>query len=456
MSSTKSKCPFHVIASIDRFDALDAEARSNPYPYYDWLRDDPERVVYKLPDEESYYVVHRYEDVKSVFADTDNFSSQVIPTAKSPFFVLMDGEDHKRIRSVISLVFSQKNVLKWEKRISEIIKSTTQEFINSETGDLFTLWANPIPLGTLAVLFGLDHDRNSLEKLHEDAIAINRALFVTGGTGPRRKATPTWREKFSIKLRRLIGKAGMKELRSMLRISDTSIATPRPNFDQIPKGIAPMLDLMIAFAEKLQEANTGERSEENPLVVFNDHIDKGEVTFLEMVMAGAFILFAGYETTTSLLSNCFVHLARNKEIFHELKNHPEKVEGFMEESLRYYTPVGRFLRRAKKDVVVSGQIIPKDSIVIIMSGAANTDPEKFENGCVFDMNRQNSHQHLSFGKGAHFCIGAPLARMQVMLALKELISTSTDISIDETQKLEMVTDRDNGIFRYERIVSSVK
>lgn len=463
MTSSRKGCPFHSTSDIQEFDALDPRARANPLPYYDWLREDPARVVYPLPGETNYVAVHRYEDVKQVFGDAENFSSGVIPTHKSPFFVLMDGEEHKRIRSVVALVFSQKNVLKWETSITTTIKSITENFIKIKSGDLFEEWADPIPLSTLSVLFGLKTDKASLHKLHNDAIAINRGLFVTGGTGPRRKNSPTWPEKFSISwallknvpkiltLRNLIGSKGMKELKLMTSMVDKNIETPRPNFNHIPKGIESMLDLMIAFAKKLKEVENQNSTDENPLSVFNEHIKKGDVTFMEMVMAGAFILFAGYETTTSLLSNCFVHLAHNKEIFNELKSHPDKLEDFIEESLRYYTPVGRFLRRANRDVKIAGKNIPKNTIVIVMPGAANTDPVKFENGCAFDMNRDNSRQHLSFGKGSHFCIGASLARMQVRIALQELLNSVREISIDESQSLEMVTDRDNGIFRYERV-----
>jgi len=467
MTINKKGCPFHTISEIHEFDALDPKARANPYPYYDWLRDDPNRTIYPLPGEKFYVAVHRYEDVKEVLGDSENFSSSVIPTHKSPFFVLMDDEEHKRIRSVVALVFSHKNVLKWEPTITSIIKSITDNFIKTKTGDVFEEWADPIPLATLSVLFGLKTDKEALKKLHNDAIAINRALFVTGGTGPRRKNIPTWPEKFLIswtlikntskifKLRSLIGSDGMKELQLMMRMVDKQIETPRPNFNHIPNGIGPMLDLMIAFAEKLKAVDQQYAADENPLSVFNEHIKKGTVTFMEMVMAGAFILFAGYETTTSLLSNSLVHVARNKELFNELKKHPEKLEDFIEESLRYYTPVGRFLRRANKDVELGGKIIPKNTIVIIMPGAANTDPQKFENGCAFDMNRENSRQHLSFGKGAHFCIGASLARMQVLIALKTLLNSANEISIDESLGMQMVTDRDNGIFRYEKIICNV-
>ncbi len=138
-------------------------------------------------------------------------------------------------------------------------------------------------------------------------------------------------------------------------------------------------------------------------------------------------------------------------MFNHLKKHPDEIDRFIDESLRFYTPVGRFLRKATVNTELNGVQIPKDSIILVMNGAANTDPDKFPAGCEFSLNRENASQHLSFGKGPHFCIGAPLALMQIKMALQELISNASSISIDESMPLKMVTDRDNGILRYEEI-----
>jgi len=457
-------CPFHQFQNIKEFDALDPAARENPLPYYDWLRDDDSRKVYKVPYESGFYMVHRYEDVKSVFADAENFSNEIIPTVKSPFQALMDGEEHARIRGVISSLFTQKNINDWEQQIRKIIITATDKLFQNKEVELFEAWANVIPLGTLSALFGLDSSPAAIKKLHDDSIAINKALFVTGGTGPRRSSNPNFKEKIKIswsllkntgrilRLKKLLGKQGMKELKAMISMQDSTLVMPRPNFDQIPSAITPILDLMITFAEKLHKSD-----DKNPsLKVFRNAINSEDISITEMMMAGAFILFAGYETTTSLLSNCFVHLARNPELFRQLKAHPEKIEDFIEESLRYYTPVGRFLRRAKNDVTLSGNSIPKGAIVILMPGAANTDPDKFENGCAFDMERTNNRQHLSFGKGAHFCVGATLARMQITIALTELLHRAETLHINEFQPMKIVTDRDNGVLRYETMIVRVR
>ena len=82
---------------------------------------------------------------------------------------------------------------------------------------------------------------------------------------------------------------------------------------------------------------------------------------------------------------------------------------------------------------------------------ANTDPDYFTNGCSFEVNRDNKKQHLSFGNGIHFCIGAPLARLQIKEALVSIINQTQKIEIDESKPLNMVVNRDNGILRYEQI-----
>lgn len=464
MENKERGCPYHPIDNIEAFDALDPKARETPWPYYDWLRADPTRAVYPLPQESAFYLIHRYEDVKAAFADSENFSNKIIPTVKSPFFALMDGESHRRIRSVVAQVFSPKQIQQWETPIRHIVEQATATLVNKKSCELFETWAIPIPLGVLAFIFGLPDDAATIERLHAHTIAINRAIFVTGGTGPRRRSTPNVREKAAIswaliknipnfyRLYRRLGIAGLRELGAMFRFERNDLETPRPNFEHIPAGVTPFLEMMLLFLEQLKPSAPQPEGKQTPaLALFRQHIENGDVSLAEMMMAGAFILFAGHETTTSLLSNCVAHLAHHPDMIQELRKHPDKIEDFVEETLRFYTPVGRFLRRANKDIFLDGTCIPKDAIVLLMVGAANTDPEKFDDACRFDLHRKNARQHLSFGKGIHFCIGAPLARLQATLAIKTLLEKATHIQIDPAYPLKMVTDRDNGLLRYETL-----
>ncbi len=469
MTQSTKNCPFHQFNHIKEFDALDPATRENPWPYSDWLRADPARRVYKLPQEKAIYLLHRYEDVKAALTDAETFSNKIIPTVKSPFFALTDGKEHQRIRSILATFFTPANLLKREKEVRKIVQAATEYLFQKKQCELFENWAVPIPLGVLASMFDLPNDEASISKYHDHAIAINRALFVTGGTGPRRSSEPTVSEKASITLAilknlpklltlwRLVGKKGMAELKTMVQFARKDLETPRPNFEHIPAGLGPLLDLMILFLKKLKNHPATEGTDGgDPIATLNFYVKKGDISQVEAMMAGAFILFAGHETVTSLLSNCFVHLAKTPATFEQLKSQPILIENFVEEMLRYYTPVGRFLRRTTRDVEIGGQLIPKEAVVILMLGAANTDFDSFENGCQFDPNRKNAKQHLAFGKGAHFCLGATLARMQAVFALTELLKRAKSISIDETMPLKMIVDRDNGIFRYEELRITVE
>jgi cytochrome P450 len=444
--------------SIKQFDMLDPQARSNPHPYYAWLQDQPNQRVYQAPFEKSFFVVHRYDDVKYVLTSNKLFSSDILPTKQSPFLALMDGESHLRIRDVVNKIFLIDQAQFPKEVIKKFIQEATRDLIQKKHTNLLDGWATHIPLASLSFVFGLNAGAAQLQKLHNQAIVINRALFVLGGTGERRSADPTFPEKLSIafslfqnitkilKLRNAIDPKGLDELKRMFLPRKTRLENPRPNFSFMPQAISALLDLMNLFSQAIDDGSNNSHG----VIILRKVIAERKITKTEAIMICTFVLFAGYETTGSLLSNCVAHLAKDYVLLNRLKNNPHLIESFMEESLRFYTPVGRFLRRANEDVTIGDQTIPKGSMVIAMLGAANTDPDRFDDAYSFIPDREKNN-HISFGKGIHFCVGAPLARFQAMTALTELISHVNRLSLDTSKKLNMVTDRDNGILRYEEL-----
>jgi cytochrome P450 len=451
------RCPYvphH--GHIHSFDMLDPEARANPFPFHSWLLADPSRRVYQAPFEKAFYVVHRYEDVKLVLTNSKLFSSAILPTRKSPFLALMDGADHLRIREIVNQMFQVEHQQFPKETIQDFIQQATRSLIEKKHASVFDEWATLIPLASIAHVLGLKIDRTTLKQLHDHAITINRALFVLGGTGERRDPNPDFSEKLRIsfqlmkefpkiwRLHKHIGSAGLSELKQMFIPHDSDLEFPRPDFDKIPGAINALLELMVAFSESIGNEN----NEAHGALIIRKAIRDGRLSKTEAVMLCTFILFAGYETSVSLLSNCVAHLAKDQSQFSKLKSDEKLIEPFMEEALRFYTPVGRFLRRVNEDVTLGDQVIPKGSMVIAMLSAANTDPERFDDPFTFHPDRAKNN-HISFGKGLHFCVGAPLARLQALTALKELIKYSNQILLDETREMKMVTDRDNGIFRYE-------
>ena len=460
MSNSLNRCPFHSNGDdIDELDMLDPKTRETPFTYYDWLRKHEGNRIYKLPQEKSFYVVHKHEDVKKILTNNVDFINHILPTKRSPFFALMDGENHLRIRNIVSHVLNPKKELFPIQEINKHISKFTKNIAGKKAVELFQEWANPIPLSTLCIIFGLDHSLKTIDKLHSHAITINRALFVLGGTGPRRKETPNFREKliilFSliknlgriITLYKVLGRKGFKEIREMFVLQKMPYDTPRPDFKQLPNAIYPILDLMLMFARLLQK----KQPKSEVLSFLKKSMESNKISFAEAITACAFIMFAGYETTSSLLSNCVNHLAFNPKEYQCLKENPDEIGHFIDEALRIYTPVGRFLRRAKKDVHISNTLIPKGSMIILMLGAANTDPDVFQNPYQFNSKRKNHKQSLSFGKGVHFCPGMILAKHQAKFALEQLIKETKSISAKENFNPVMVSDRDNGILRYEKL-----
>ena len=456
---TGNRCPFSSDhTDITEFDMIDPHARACPHSYYKWIQGDLIRRVYGAPKEKSFYVVHRYEDVKFALTNNKLFSSAILPTRRSPFLALMDGTDHLRQREIANKIFQIDHPDFPKAAIQKFIEDVSQSLVSKMQVELLKDWATPIPLASLCLIFGIDPSVKMTRQLHEWAIIINRSLFVLGGTGQRRRERPTLTEKLSItfsllrniskirKVKRSVGEEGWLVLKKMFLPMKTEFENPRPDFSFVPQAIEALLDLMILFNDALEN----EKNKSHGMGVLRQAVAEDKLLKVEAIMLCSFVLFAGYETSVSLLSNSVYHLSKHPELFKQLKDNPDSIEIFIEESLRFYTPVGRFLRRANEDVTIGEQTIPKGAMIITMLGAANTDPDRFDESFSFQSSRKKN-QHMSFGKGIHFCVGAPLARLQANLALTSLIKAATQLLLDDTQELKMVTDRDNGILRLEEL-----
>jgi cytochrome P450 len=133
------------------------------------------------------------------------------------------------------------------------------------------------------------------------------------------------------------------------------------------------------------------------------------------------LLVAGNETTTNLLANGVRQLLLHPEVEQKLRASPERIPDFIEEVLRFDSPVLGLFRTVTEDTSVGGQKIPAGSFVLPFFASANRDSRRFPNGGQFDMDRDASG-HIAFGYGIHFCLGAPLARLEATIAIEELLN----------------------------------
>lgn len=358
----------------------------DPFPAYAELRRE-EPVMY---DERiGYYVVSRYEDVKATFEDWESFSSEnaqapVRPMGGPAKKIMADGgftaysglsarvpPEHTRLRSVASKAFTPRRYKVLEPAIRENVDIMIDKMIAAgEPGDILSDIAHDLPTITILTLMG---------------VPITRIPEIKKWSASR--ALMTWAE-----------------------LTDE---------EQIPH--AHSLVEYWNFCQEVvadNKANPGRDNLVNDLLVLQ--ADGHEISDHEIASLLYSMLFAGHETTTTLISNSLRLLLSNPDAYQALVAEPEKIPGAIDEVLRMGGSIVAWRRKATRDAEIGGVKIPKDSGVLLLMGSANRDASVFENPDVFDIGRENARNHMSFGYGIHFCLGNLLAKLQGKVALEEI------------------------------------
>jgi cytochrome P450 len=160
------------------------------------------------------------------------------------------------------------------------------------------------------------------------------------------------------------------------------------------------------------------------------------LTMTEMVSIVQQLMVAGNETTTKLLNATLKLLLENEGEWEAIARDPARIEGVVEEALRLATPNQGMFRQVREDVVLEGVPVPAGSTLWLIFGSANRDESVFPEPDRFDPTRDNLKEHVAFGRGAHFCIGAPLARLEVRVALEQLTRRLREIRLCEDNRYE--------------------
>ncbi|HWI43164.1 MAG TPA: cytochrome P450 [Nocardioides sp.] len=193
----------------------------------------------------------------------------------------------------------------------------------------------------------------------------------------------------------------------------------------------PLEWLYSVFAAYLEDRRENPR-EDVLTGLANAKFPDGSTPSVDDVCRIASNLFAaGQETTVRLISSAVKILAENPEIQQTLREHPEKIDNFVEETLRFESPIKGDFRMCQRSTEVAGVEIPAGTTVMSVYAAANRDPRQFEDPQEFKLGRPNARQHLAFGRGVHTCPGGPLARTEGRVAVTRLLQRMGDIRIDE-------------------------
>jgi hypothetical protein len=364
------------------FSPYNYEFHNDPYPVYARLR--AEAPVYRN-DELSFWVLSRYDDVAAGFRDFEAFSNangvMVEPSMWGPnaanfiSFLAMDPPRHTAMRGLISRGFTPRRVAALEPRIREIAGRYVDEAVDRGSFDFMTGLAAALPLDVISELIGVaEADRGQVRRL------VDQMLHREEGM---RDIPPAAVE------------AGMSITGYFLSL----IAERRR---------APAQDLISAL------------------------VDAGTVgaplTDAELVAFLFLLVGAGIETTTHLLGSAWYWAWRNPA--QRAAAFGGNIAGWIEETLRYDSPAQVVARLAARDLDLHGGRVPAGAQVLLLPGSANRDDRVFPDPDRYDLGR-DTRKLISFGSGRHFCLGAPLGRLEAKVALEQLVArVRPDYEID--------------------------
>jgi cytochrome P450 len=375
---------------MNAFDPWSPAFVANPYPAYEELRAGPAASWFEPTGQ---YLIARYDDVNALLRDRRlgrtylhvashaEMGRPDDPDYLAPFWHLirngmldLEPPDHTRLRRLVSSVFTARRVEGMRPTVQRLADDLVDAFVAKGGGDLIAEVAEPLPVTVIAELLGVpDEDRPMLRPWSADI-------------------------------------CGMYELNPTREAADTAVRACI-DFSDYLRGLArvrkadPRDDLISALAvvEGLSED--------------------------ELIGTCVLLLNAGHEATVNVTGNGWWSLLRNPAALTALQSDHGLLETAVEELMRYDTPLQMFERWVLEDIEVGGVALPRGTEVALLFGSANRDPSVFAAPDTLDVGR-NPNPHISFGAGIHFCLGAPLARIELACSFGALLRKAPDLRLD--------------------------
>ena len=387
--------------SIDFFS--DESILEDPYPYFEQLR--AECPVVAIPHH-GVVAVTGYEEAGEIYRDTATFSScnSVIgPFATFPVplegddvgdiidsnrdqlpmnehMVTMDPPDHTRERALIMRLITSKRLKENEAFMERLSDQLLDEFIDDGQCEFISAYTQPFAMLVVADLLGVpeeDHQR--------------------------------FRQGFG--LSHTPGELGAGDEQQM--------------------GLNALSWLDGWFTQYIEERRRQPRKDVLTDLALATYPDGTLPDVTSVVRTATFLFAAGQETTARLLAVALKYLAENPGLQDELRENKEMITGFIEEALRIESPVKADFRLARRSTTIGGVDIPAGTPVMLLNGAANRDPRRFDDPAAFRADRPNARAHMAFGRGAHTCPGGPLARAEGRVSLDRILDRIRDIRLAE-------------------------
>jgi cytochrome P450 len=375
--------------SEDRYGVFTNLTRANPHPVYAKMREeDPVHLVSGPVTGNNFWFITRYEDCVTALKDGrlgKEFRKKLPPEIVAhfgepePVFEMMnrnmlfvDPPDHTRLRGLVHKAFTPRMIENLRPRIQKITDDLLEEMGSSGETDLINSFAYPLPIIVIAELLGVPVSERDQFREWTRILLFGQSMDD-------------------------INLAGLQFVMYFHEMFDNRRANPKED----------LISGLVAVEEGGQKLD----GEELMSMVF-------------------LLLVAGHETTVNLIGNGTLALLQHRDQFDKLRNEPSLIKNAIEEMLRYNGPIEVATNRwAFEDVELSGKCIPLGDMVMASLVSANRDPSVFHNPDVFDISREEAHKHLGFGNGIHYCLGAPLARMEGAIAINALVQRFPNLDL---------------------------
>jgi cytochrome P450 len=382
------------MATTRKYDLYSDDFRRDTYETFARMRaDDPILCQPGIDGETMIWFVTRHDDVVSVLLDDETFVRDLALaldpdtvaawTSQLPesfafieqHMLNRDGEDHRRLRRLVTKAFTPRMVEQLRPRIQEIADDLIDAVEARGEMELVEEYAFPLPITVIAELLGIP--------------AADRDRF---------------------------------------RRWSNAVVTPALTPESVAEFGALMNDF-IAYLRELFERRAREPAEDLVSALLQVRDGGDTLSEQELFSMVVLLIVAGHETTVNLIANATLALLEHPDALARLRDDPSLVPAAIEECLRYDSPVERTLNRwAARDVELGGHQIRRGDSVIAIVGSANRDPERFPEPDSLDLDREDN-KHIAFGRGSHYCLGAPLARLEGEIAVATLLRRLADLRL---------------------------
>jgi cholest-4-en-3-one 26-monooxygenase len=369
---------------------------SNPEEHYAWMR--ANAPVY-FDERNGVWGISRYHDLKTISRDPETFSNAggIRPdNGPMPMMIDMDDPDHFRRRKLVNRGFTPRRVRDLEPKIRRVCDEIIDSVCETGSCDLVLDIAAPLPMVMIGDALGVaPEDRADLLRWSDDMVSA-------------------------------LSNSATEE--SMTKAADAFTAYN----DYAGRVIA--------------ERRSKPPQEDLMSVMVHAEVDGDRLDDDELVQESLLILVGGDETTRHVISGGMAELIRHPEQRRRLANDPDLLEGAVEEMLRWVSPIKNMARTITRDIEFGGQQLEEGQKLVLLYHSANRDEEVFERAHEFDIDR-SPNDHVAFGFGTHFCLGASLARLEVKVMVERLLARLPDLELTGDTPLRPA----NFISGYERM-----